>query len=414
MKTFSFSCLRGLWLFFFFLQSMSFALATENIAPAGGEARYFIVTAYYSPLPGQTRYLRGNYLDEIALNGNGTHGADGTPVYAGMLAAPRGYVFGTKIYIPGMGVGTVHDRGGAIVSAGNRGHAHDRIDVWMGYGDDGLSRALSWGKRTVLGVVYPPSSPVKESLTYHGIWKTFSVSPPSFVLEKGKQGEAVKRLQKRLADAGFFTGTFDGKFDEETEKAVLAFQLKNGVISSPNDRGAGVFGPKTRKALYAFLQQEEEKKERETEHFARLLPAGLFRGQSNDAVGHLQQALKRLSYFSGKVTSVFDEETEKAVLAFQLKNGVVSSPNDRGAGVFGPKTQSTMLTLLYERKKEHKPLLFAQREFGGAPRITVKKKNPLPPSSIKPVLTHVFPEKKTTTAVAGYSPSREGMSMRFE
>ncbi len=33
------------------------------------ENTYFVVTAYYSPLPKQEHYLTGNYEDEIILNG---------------------------------------------------------------------------------------------------------------------------------------------------------------------------------------------------------------------------------------------------------------------------------------------------------------------------------------------------------
>jgi|TARA_Y100001960_G_C14623891_1_gene802114 hypothetical protein len=32
---------------------------------------YFVVTAYYSPLPNQQYYLTGNYKSEIRLNGRG-------------------------------------------------------------------------------------------------------------------------------------------------------------------------------------------------------------------------------------------------------------------------------------------------------------------------------------------------------
>ena len=49
-------------------------------------------------LPGQSRYLRGSYEKDIRLNGRGVAGADGTGVYDGMLAAPKTYAFGTKIY----------------------------------------------------------------------------------------------------------------------------------------------------------------------------------------------------------------------------------------------------------------------------------------------------------------------------
>lgn len=62
-------------------------------ADGGDEYRTFVVTAYYSPLPDQARYLRGSYEADIRLNGNGTHGASGKPVYVGMLAAPKHYEF---------------------------------------------------------------------------------------------------------------------------------------------------------------------------------------------------------------------------------------------------------------------------------------------------------------------------------
>lgn len=103
--------------------------------PAAYREVTLIATAYYSPLPDQKYYLRGNHQAEIILNGKGTNGASGKAVFQGMLAAPKGYDFGTKIWIEGFGVGSVEDRGGAIVPAGQRGYQHDRIDIWMGYGE---------------------------------------------------------------------------------------------------------------------------------------------------------------------------------------------------------------------------------------------------------------------------------------
>jgi hypothetical protein len=41
----------------------------------------FIITAYYSPLPDQGFYLKGNFEAEKRLNGNGTNGASGKPVF---------------------------------------------------------------------------------------------------------------------------------------------------------------------------------------------------------------------------------------------------------------------------------------------------------------------------------------------
>ncbi len=98
---------------------------------ASDTERTFIVTAYYSPLPNQSFYFKGNYTAEKRLNGNGTHGASGTPVFTGMIAAPKSYDFGTNIFFTGLGLGRVEDRGGAIVEAWDRGEPHDRIDIWM-------------------------------------------------------------------------------------------------------------------------------------------------------------------------------------------------------------------------------------------------------------------------------------------
>lgn len=99
------------------------------------------VTAYYSPLTGQKRYEMGSYQAEIRMEGSGTHGASGIPVFDGMLAASKDFSFGTKITVPGFGTGTVQDRGGAI--------RKNRIDVWMGYGDEGRAKAMQWGKRSL-------------------------------------------------------------------------------------------------------------------------------------------------------------------------------------------------------------------------------------------------------------------------
>ena len=96
------------------------------------EIKTFIATAYYSPLPNQQKYYRGSYEADKKLNGEGNVASDGTPVFVGMIAAPRTYAFGTKIELEELGVVSVHDRGGAI-SANN---GYDRIDIWMGYGDE--------------------------------------------------------------------------------------------------------------------------------------------------------------------------------------------------------------------------------------------------------------------------------------
>jgi hypothetical protein len=81
------------------LTSFSITFSTFANEEKSTEQKKFIVTAYYSPLPNQSFYLKGSYEADIRLNGNGTHGASGKEVYPGMIAAPKTYAFGTQVYL---------------------------------------------------------------------------------------------------------------------------------------------------------------------------------------------------------------------------------------------------------------------------------------------------------------------------
>jgi 3D (Asp-Asp-Asp) domain-containing protein len=102
--------------------------------------RVFRVTGYYSPLPGQRRYVTGSYEGDIRLNGRGVMAADQTPVYLGMAAGPPFMQYGTKVILQDLrghdlpGVYTVHDRGSAIVG--------DRLDIWVGEGEEAIKKAF--------------------------------------------------------------------------------------------------------------------------------------------------------------------------------------------------------------------------------------------------------------------------------
>jgi len=109
-----------------------------------------VSSAYYSPVPGQARYATGSLEGDRHLNGQGVATADGTPPYRGVVAAPRGYSFGTMMFIPGVGFCEVRDRGGAIIGRAN----YDRIDVWLGRGDSGLQQATDWGLQRQEAVVF--------------------------------------------------------------------------------------------------------------------------------------------------------------------------------------------------------------------------------------------------------------------
>lgn len=325
--------------------------------------RTFETTAYYSPLPGQQKYVTGSYASDIRLNGHGVRGADGTPVYPGMVAAPSLYPFGTKMRVPGVGTVAVHDRGGAIVAAANTGR-YDRLDIWMGFGDKGLKRALGWGRRVVtidlLGVdpsiqevvtlgdydeserVIPVSSssntnaqlqPVAQKATAPVAPKIVQPEPlfPSDVWYMSSGGSVVK-LQHVLEMLGYYKGPINGFYDEDTRAAVFAFQEANNLFDRPDELGAGHTGPQTRLALEKIFNERRKLK----------LPAKSFgRGAHGDDVLKLQQVLKSLGY-DVPLTGVFDAQTEAALLKFQKDQSIVRSASDLGAGYFGQKTLSAL------------------------------------------------------------------------
>ena len=321
----------------------------------------FIISAYYSPLPGQERYVTGSYESDIRLNGRGTNGADGTPVYAGMIAAPKAYPFGTKLYIPGIGMSAVHDRGGAIVTGGGNGPKHDRLDVWMGYGDKGLKRALNWGMRTVDVTVYGIDDSITENVEITGYSPSEKADQEVFVIPNYQsnkkpssepkastkatkelfpediwyldEGDDVEELQEYLEDLGYYTGKIDGKFGDETRMAVYLFQKDKGLITDISDLGAGHFGEQTRDALEdAILNKKEDVSPKITLDI---------NSSDKNSIKKLQNALSVLGY-DLEITGKYDKSTIVAVLQFQIDNGVISQDSESGAGVFGPKTMTAL------------------------------------------------------------------------
>ena len=324
------------------------SLQTDSIPTGSTYQRTFVISAYYSPIQGQKKYVTGSYSGDIRLNGGGVHSADGTPVFPGMVAAPKTYPFGTKMNIPGIGVVGVHDRGGAIVNAGQRNQSYDRIDVWMGYGDAGLQRALHWGKRKVDVTVYGVSSAFQENVNLDGYSQAEKMAetatgaaPKTFVqdLSLNDQSDSVKNLQNGLTKLGYYSGKISGDYDDATRAAVVKFQVDVGIVDTENDFGAGFFGPQTRKSLEDALNLKDSQVKN------HLPQTPLSRDDQGDDVKKLQEALKQLGY-DVVVTGVYDSQTIDAIFKFQKDHNVVSSESDFGAGVFGPKTMQILASNL--------------------------------------------------------------------
>lgn len=362
------------------LFATSFIFTNFNFATAefsSNSKRKFLVSAYYSPLPGQQFYFRGDFESEKKLNGNGTNGADGTPVFTGMIAAPRNYAFGTKISIPGLGVGAVHDRGGAIISRDE----FDRIDVWMGYGEEGLARALSWGMRVLEGEIIENSATINLDFTAIAPAKISSLPRAKFSssLKLNDRGASVGRLQNSLRELGFFNETPTNFFGPKTHAALVDFQLAFGVLPDKNSTAAGFFGPKTRQKLAEKLAEKRRANAAAREIFTRLFPQMEFEKNADENVLRLKIILRDLGFFDGEISQNFDETLCDAVLQFQLSEKIIYSEKTSGAGRFGPRTQRRLLEILSARREkiEKFEAKNAAEIFDGESKF-FKKSEPLP------------------------------------
>ncbi len=362
--------LRILILMTTFLSIFSFFWVNK----AWAEDQYFVVTAYYSPLPDQEYYLKWNYEAEMRLNGRGIAGASWKGVFEWMLAAPKDYAFGTKIYLEWLGIGSVEDRGWAIVNAGNRWYEHDRIDVWMGYGDEWLARALYWGKRKVKWEFAPSSSPT--TIDVH------TISAPDYALKWAQKANITQKIIKKPVQKkqAFFDmplttaasknefqnilkklGYYDGEITDDNEAIidlVYHYQVEKWILDSPYTPWAGWFGPTTRTTLkneYELyqveiaLQKEREilKQNLEKSSYEQAVDMMSIIGQPkfwdiSPQVRALQQQLAEFGYFEHKDTAIFGEKTKESILSYQIEKNILNSADEVWAGIFGPKTREQL------------------------------------------------------------------------
>lgn len=231
----------------------------------------FVVTAYYSPLPNQENYMRWTYEKEKILQWNWVRWASGKWVFSGMFAAPKNYNFGTKILLNWLWVGSVEDRWWAIVNAWERGYKHDRIDVWMWYGDEGLKRALAWWKRTVTWKILDNWTPVTfnykdlEAPDSAVAWLKKEKTIFDFSIWKDSSPDDIKKLQKFLSEGGIYFWEIDGVYNNEIVSIIFDFQLANEIVSSENDFWAWYWWTKTRAAFQKKVLGWELKKSKNLE-----------------------------------------------------------------------------------------------------------------------------------------------------
>ena len=343
---------------YIFVSFLAFFSFHGDSGYAASIPREFIVTAYYSPLPNQNFYLKGNYEAEKILNGNGTNGASGKPVFVGMIAAPKTYAFGTHIDFEWLWVGIVEDRGGAIVKAWERWYISDRIDIWMGSGESGLRRAMVWGKRKVNGTITTDSS--KPLLNFRDI-DTGKVDLNMYgkVTSSTPSGYLSPEILTMFGDLGYSTDISD------LRSMLIEFQKDHGIIASSGDDGAWVYGPKTKATLSSehktYVQLRDAEIEKIESEKVLLISArnewennyqvatnrvsaigSPKRGDTGKHITNLQITLKSKGYFKWRETGVMSGSTIIAVKTLQRSYGL------RQTGIIDTPTQEVLLAVMVE------------------------------------------------------------------
>jgi peptidoglycan hydrolase-like protein with peptidoglycan-binding domain len=328
---------------FAFIFSISLVLLFPSATFAAPQVELFEITAYYSPLAGQSAYVHGDYKTDQLINGLGFMSASGASPFDGMVAAPQGLSFGTLLYIEGRGWHMVDDRGG-VIEGKDENQRISRLDIWTGRGDHGRQEAMQWGRRTGSVTIFSDDF---ASIPLH----TFAIN-----IDFDTTSQEVKHLQQYLKGLGFFDHAITGWYGEVTQQAVLDFQLWKGIIPNSSYTGAGRVGPGTRTRLNnitaavkvlrdqkSFSAQKFPPHQQNQQLIKDFYATHLVPGDSNYYVYMLQSRLERLGYFSHPHTTFdFGKKTTEAILAFQLDKGIITAVDQVGAGQFGPTTRSRL------------------------------------------------------------------------
>ncbi len=136
-------------------------------------------------------------------------------------------------------------------------------------------------------------------------------------LRFGSRGRAVQAMQYYLIQNGFNTGTPDGIFGANTQRAVENFQRQNNLVVD------GIVGVNTWRHLLVLNPQN----------------VLLKRGSTGSYVRYLQQKLTAKLFPLGTIDNIFGSQTENAVRAFQQENGLAVD------GIVGPNTWRKLIPI---------------------------------------------------------------------
>lgn len=125
---------------------------------------------------------------------------------------------------------------------------------------------------------------------------------PTATAASGLSEGEVRRIQQRLIDLDFLSGSADGQYGKQTKNAVKSFQAAASKVGYELSAD-GIIGSKTLKAL-------------EDDELARRLLTPR-KGDSGTHVTKMQQRLVNLGYLTSPPDGAFGSKAEAALAAFQ-------------------------------------------------------------------------------------------------
>lgn len=201
---------------------------------------------------------------------------------------------------------------------------------------------------SVVTVTVPPSVTARPSSSTTTTTTTTSTSGVE-TLKLGSEGADVKRMQQRLKNLGYYSGSVDGKFGQGTEQSVRDFQANNGLTvdgkagkrtlevlygsNAKKKTASSVTAPPSSTSTSSSSSSSTTSSSTASSYTNGKTDIYLDAGTSNASqVKIMQNRLIVLGYLSGTADGEYGATTTAAVAAFQDRNGLYSD------GIAGPAT----------------------------------------------------------------------------
>lgn len=173
-----------------------------------------------------------------------------------------------------------------------------------------------------------------------------SFVPEAIAMTRGDRGTPVSCVQRVLSCAGYYHGPIDGVYGDETEAAVINYELDragkgDGRLKATTVAKMGCAPhPDEQLPRVVVLVPEPLPRPRVVVLVPEPLPRPrvvlLSVGSRSQSVTSLQVALRARGYFDGPVTGYYGPITKSAVMQFQQAYGLTVD------GIAGPRTMAAM------------------------------------------------------------------------